>query len=77
MWLLFLSKRRSHELMRLKGILHCYDHEKAVIAQGVYQWLELQTAPDGVPKESVLVLIGRHLDEAELRREWDDCRARM
>ena len=76
MWLLFLAKRQSHELMRLKGILHCQHHEKPILVQGVYQWLELQTAPDDVPEESVLVLIGRHLDEAELRREWDDCRAR-
>jgi len=76
MWLLFVSKRSSHELMRLKGILNCKGHEKSVIVQGVYQWLELQSGPGKAPEESVLVLIGRHLDAEELTREWTDCQAR-
>ena len=77
MWLLFLSKRKSHELMRLKGILHCQPHEEAIIIQGVYQWLEVRHGVEKAPDESVLVLIGRYLDEAELRREWEDCRAAL
>lgn len=76
LWLLFIVKRRSHELMRFKGILHCQNHAEAVIVQGVYQWLELRPSQDPAPAESVLVLIGRNMDEAELRREWHDCRAR-
>ncbi len=76
MWLLFVSKRSSHELMRLKGILHCQGQEQAVIVQGVYQWLELQSGPGKAPEESVLVLIGRNLDAEELTREWTDCQAR-
>ncbi len=76
MWLLFVSKRQSHELMRLKGILHCKGQEQAVIVQGVYQWLEMQPSPSPAPDESVLVLIGRNLDTDELTREWEDCYAR-
>jgi G3E family GTPase len=76
MWLLFVSKRSSHELMRLKGILNCKGHEQSVIVQGVYQWLELQSGLGKAPEESVLVLIGRHLDAEELTREWTDCQAR-
>ncbi len=76
MWLLFVSKRNSHELMRLKGILRCKGQERAVIVQGVYQWLELQPGPGEAPNESVLVLIGRDLDADELTREWTDCQAR-
>ena len=76
MWLLFVSKRQSHELMRLKGILNCQGHERSVIVQGVYQWLELQSGPGKAPDESILVLIGRHLDAEELTREWTDCQAR-
>ena len=45
-----------------------------MIVQGVYQWLELRRGTDQAPVESVLVLIGRHLDADELRREWADCR---
>jgi G3E family GTPase len=76
LWLLFIAKRRSHELMRFKGILQCQNQAAAVIVQGVYQWFELRQGSDPVPAESVFVLIGRHLDMAELQREWEDCRAR-
>jgi G3E family GTPase len=76
LWLLFIVKRRSHELMRFKGILRCQNQAAAVIVQGVYQWVELRQGHEAAPAESVLVLIGRHLDAEELRREWADCRAR-
>jgi G3E family GTPase len=77
MWLLFVSKRKSHELMRLKGILHCQGHAEATIIQGVYQWLEVRHGVERPPDESVLVLIGRYLDAAELRREWEECCATL
>jgi G3E family GTPase len=72
-WLLGVSTRRSHDLMRLKGILNCQSHAQAVVIQGVYQWLEVRQEAGEPPATSVLVLIGRHLDAAELRREWADC----
>jgi G3E family GTPase len=75
-WLLGLSTRKSHELMRLKGILNCQSHDQAVVIQGVYQWLEVRQETGEPPAESVLVLIGRHIDTAEIRREWADCIAR-
>jgi G3E family GTPase len=75
-WLLSVSKRRSHELMRLKGILHCQAHAQAVVIQGVYQWLEVRQEAGELPATSVLVLIGRDLDAEELRRAWAECSAR-
>ena len=75
-WLLRLSTRMSHELMRLKGILNCQSHDQAVVIQGVYQWLEVRQEAGEPPAASALVLIGRNLDEEELRREWADCIAR-
>ena len=72
-WLLALSTRRSHELMRLKGILNCQSHAQAVVIQGVYQWLEVRQEVGEPPARSILVLIGRHLDEEDLRRAWTDC----
>jgi G3E family GTPase len=75
-WLLSLSTGRSHELMRLKGILNCQAHDQAVVIQGVYQWLEVRPDAGEPPAASALVLIGRHLDEEELRRAWADCIAR-
>ncbi len=73
MWLLVLSTRTSHELMRLKGILNCQSHDQAVVIQGVYQWLEVRQKAGEPPATSALVLIGRHLDEEALSREWADC----
>jgi len=75
-WLLGLSTRMSHELMRLKGILNCQSHDQAVVIQGVYQWLEVRQDAGAPPAASVLVLIGRHLDAEELSRAWADCIAR-
>jgi G3E family GTPase len=72
-WLVFLAKRREHELMRLKGILRCQQNDQAVIAQGVYKWVSLRKGPDRAPDESVLVLIGRHLNADEISREWRQC----
>ena len=77
LWLLFIVKRRSHELMRFKGILRCHNQAVAVVVQGVYQWVELRQGHAAAPAESVMVLIGRNLDAVELQREWADCRARV
>ena len=72
-WLLAVSTCRSHELMRLKGILNCQSHDQAVVIQGVYQWLEVRREAGEPPAASALVLIGRHLDAEELRRGWGEC----
>ncbi len=62
--------------MRLKGILNCQSHDQAVVIQGVYQWLEVRQDAGALPAASILVLIGRNLDEEVLRRAWADCIAR-
>jgi G3E family GTPase len=72
-WLLSVSTRKSHELMRLKGILHCQSHAQAVVIQGVYQWLEVRREAGEPPAASALVLIGRHLDAEALRCGWAEC----
>jgi hypothetical protein len=36
----------------------------------------LQKQPEQAPEESVLVLIGRHLNADEIRREWAECWSR-
>ncbi|MGK0483022.1 MAG: G3E family GTPase [Planctomycetota bacterium] len=73
-WLEFLAKRRSHELMRAKGVVAARSSAGAaprcLVIQGVYRWLEVTEGEGEVPLESRLVLIGRDLDEAEVRRGW-------
>jgi len=73
MWLGFLAQKRSHELWRIKGIVACAGHERALVVQGVHQLLEIGPAEAEAPSESVLVVIGRELDEAELGRGWAAC----
>jgi G3E family GTPase len=74
-WLQFLAQRRSHELYRLKGILRCRGRAERVVVQGMYEWLQLGPSEEPAPAESVLVIIGRDLDRAELERGWAVCRA--
>lgn len=69
-WLRFVCQRRTSELMRLKGIVRCRDHGPRVVVQGIYQWVEFRPEVGKVPEDSVLVLIGRDLDHAELHRGW-------
>ncbi len=74
MWLQFLASHRSQEIWRLKGILRCRESAHAVVAQGVYQFLELGPSDEPAPAESVLVLIGRGFDAQEIERGWNACR---
>lgn len=80
LWLEFLAKRRTGELMRCKGILRAKGGG-VLLVQGVYQWLEISVEPivsladpmgDG---PSRLVLIGRDLDAEEIERGWQAIRA--
>lgn len=70
LWLQFVAARRSHDVWRLKGIARCHGIDRAVVAQGVHQWLEIGPGDDPPPEESVIVLIGRDLDQEELERAW-------
>jgi G3E family GTPase len=70
MWLQFVAARRTHELLRAKGLLACEGFDHPVVVQGVYQLLELGPGPGERPERSVLVLIGRDLDSDELERGW-------
>lgn len=70
MFLQFIAARRGWEVLRLKGIFRCQGLERAVVANGVYQWLELTSGAMAPPELSGLVVIGRRLDPAELERGW-------
>ena len=70
MYLQFVAARRGWEVLRLKGLFRCPGVPRAVVAQGVYQWLELGPSELAPPAESGLVIIGRGLDAGELDRGW-------
>jgi G3E family GTPase len=69
-WLQHISSRRTHQLLRVKGILRCSEQSSPVVVQGIYQWLELGPGAMPLPEQSRLVLIGQDLDIAELERGW-------
>lgn len=71
MFLQFTAARKGWEILRLKGIFRCPGVATGVVAQGVYQWLELGPGPMAPPAESALVVIGRNLDADELARGWE------
>ncbi|MFZ5480280.1 MAG: CobW family GTP-binding protein, partial [Myxococcota bacterium] len=70
LFLQFVAARRTWSLLRLKGIFRCEGLARAVVAHGVFQWLELGPGDLDPPDESVLVLIGRGLDREEIERGW-------
>lgn len=69
-WLQHVTSRRTHELVRLKGVLECRGQAATVVVHGMYQWLELGPSEVPRPECSRIVFIGRDLDEEELRRGW-------
>ena len=71
LFLQFIAARRTHNVMRLKGIFHCEGLARGVVAHGIYQWLELGPGPMAPPTESQLLVIGRGLDREELARGWE------
>ncbi len=71
MWLRFIASQRDRDLFRVKGWVHCAQRTEPVLIQAVYQYLELGPGEGRAPETSRLVLIGRGLDRAELRRGWE------
>lgn len=70
MYLQFIAARRGWEVLRMKGVFRCVGVPTAVVAHGVYQWLELGPAELAPPAASGLVVIGRGIDPGELERGW-------
>ena len=70
MFLQFLASRRGAEVLRLKGLFRVDGIATAVLAQGVYQWLELGPVVLLPPVQSGLVVIGRGIDPGEVERGW-------
>lgn len=70
LFLQFTGARFSGKVLRQKGIFRCSQHTQRVVAQGIYQWLELGPEDGPPPQTSEFVIIGRDLNEAEIGRGW-------
>ena len=77
-WINELTQTRGIDILRSKGILAFKDEPKRFVFQGVHMILDgdLQRAwKDGEKRECKIVFIGRHLDEAAIRKGFEACAA--
>jgi len=75
-WLQRLVLEQGQDLLRAKGIVNLADVAKRLVFQGVHMMMDTEmTQPwaDGEHRQSRLVFIGRHLDEAAMRDELRHC----
>ena len=75
-WLGELLPTQGQNIFRLKGILNIHDRDRRFVLQGVHMIMDAQL--DRVwrvdeERKNELVLIGRNLDEAKLRQDFNNC----
>lgn len=69
-WLQFVAARRDWRVMRMKGIVRTTTRSEPTVVQAVHQYLEIGPGPGAAPERSILVVIGRDIDESVLRDGW-------
>ena len=77
-WLNRLLAERGPDILRAKGIVDVKGEDRRLVFQAVHMILEgdLQRAwKDGERRWSRAVFIGRNLDEAALKRDFEACAA--
>jgi G3E family GTPase len=77
-WISDLLRLRGVDILRSKGILDLKNSPNRFVFQGVHMLMEGlpgKTWQNGETRESKFVLIGRDLDEAELRAGFEACLA--
>jgi G3E family GTPase len=75
-WLSKLLPTQGQNIFRMKGILNIQGQDRRFVLQGVHMLMDSQ--PDRAwrvdeERKNELVFIGRDLDEANLREEFDRC----
>jgi G3E family GTPase len=71
-----LARTLGNDMLRYKGVLQLAGNPDKIAFQGVHMIMggsELRPWRDGEPRESVMVFIGRHLPEDEIRRAFASC----
>jgi G3E family GTPase len=75
-WLQRMLADRGQDLLRTKGILSIAGQDKQFVVQAVHMLMEGNLTKPWGPnekRESRLVFIGRNIDAAELRQQFDAC----
>ncbi|MEM8500290.1 MAG: GTP-binding protein [Pseudomonadota bacterium] len=74
-WLSTLLRERGVDIFRMKGFISIENEEERFVFQGVHMLFDGQ--PDrpwgDSPRRNQLVFIGRNLDEAEMRSDFESC----
>ena len=76
-WLNALVTAFGDRLIRYKGVLNIADADRKLFVQGVHQLASCGYGvvwPDGQPRQTRLVFIGRDLPRAVLERSLDFCK---
>jgi len=77
-WLTRLTKERGPDILRAKGIIDVKDNPRRLVFQAVHMILEGDLQREwraGEKRYSRMVFIGRNLDEAELKADFEACAA--
>ena len=75
-WLNRLVAAKGPDIFRIKGILNVDEQDRRFVFQGVHMLLEGRPGRPwqaGETRKNEIVFIGRHLDEHELREEFQSC----
>ena len=77
-WFGKLLQTRGQDILRSKGILEFAGHDDRYVFQGVHMLMDgspLGTWPEGKPRTSRVVFIGRNLDSMGLEEGFEACKA--
>ena len=75
-WIQDITQKQGPNILRLKGILALKDDPDRYVVQGVHMIIEGDHQRPWKPeekRESRLVFIGRHLDAAALKADFENC----
>ncbi len=78
-WFSTLLREQGQDILRSKGVLALANEDQRYVIQGVHMLMEgdfIGTWPADQERESRLVFIGRNLDEAGLRQQFEACQVR-
>ena len=77
-WFGELLRTRGQDILRSKGILEFAGHDDRYVFQGVHMLMDgspLGAWPEGKPRSSRVVFIGRDLDTMGLEEGFEACKA--
>jgi G3E family GTPase len=77
-WINRITQEQGPDILRLKGILSFKDDDERYVVQGVHMIVEgnhQRRWKEGEKRESRLVFIGRNLDAAAIRTQFEACLA--